>query len=74
VKLAADRGHEVPRDPEPEPGPDAEGLRREERLEDALQVLGIDPAAGVGDLDDHPAVRVRARAHADDALGGWHWR
>jgi hypothetical protein len=51
-------------DGQPEAGTDADGLRGEERIEEAVSVLQRDPAAGVLDLEDRRAVLGGARHHA----------
>ena len=43
-----------------EPRPFADGLRREERLEDARPRLGAHPLAGVGDGEERVVTRRRA--------------
>ena len=68
--------HDVVGDAEPEPGALADALGGEERIEDALQMLGSDAAAVVLDLHRHVAVARLGRdpdgAAVADRLAGVH--
>ena len=61
IDLAAVVAHDAGRDRQPQPGPLAARLGREERIEHRLQVLGRDARALVDDLGCGPS-RRRARA------------
>src|SRR5438445_10816250 len=56
-------------DREPEPGPFADALRREEGTEDAADHVGRDAGAGVADRDDGASV-LHARLDGDGARPG----
>src|SRR3569623_1427989 len=59
-------------DRQPQPRPLAALLRREERLEDGVQVLGRDAVAAIGDLELHLSVRQAAGpdGHLAGGFGG----
>ena len=75
--LAAVLLEDLVADARPEAGAFADGLGREERVEDAAQDVGRDAGAGVGDADDRDAV-LHAGLDRDLARArrwpGRHWR
>src|SRR5439155_9354576 len=61
------RAHDLVTDRKSEAG--AVGARREERLEDARQIVGLDAAAAILDLDRDARCIGRLRAHRDACPG-----
>ncbi len=70
LDLAVEAPHDAVADREAEARPYADRLRREERVEDAGQVLGRDARARVAHLDEDAARVVRVRDDADDVVLG----